>query len=125
MLHRMPPTESGRRQPLNDIQSDLHPLEILFDVKKLMHIPHVCDRFLCSLLAMKRLTSNVVEEQPLSASFEKIIQALGVYDHWIESQRTRLQSPDDAVGLDADQWAFHTIQAIVWNAVGEISSSVS
>ena len=36
MLHRLPPTISGRRPILNEIQPDLHPLEVLFDVKKLM-----------------------------------------------------------------------------------------
>ena len=46
MLHRLPPTVSGRKPALNEIQPDLHPLEVLFDVKKLMDernvaLPHV------------------------------------------------------------------------------------
>lgn len=36
MLHRLPPTISARRPVLNEIQPDLHPLEVLFDVKKLL-----------------------------------------------------------------------------------------
>lgn len=41
MLHRLPHVEEGRRPVLNDIQPDLNPLEILFDVKKLMAVEHV------------------------------------------------------------------------------------
>ena len=36
MLHRLPSTISGRKPTLNEIQPDLHPLEVLFDVTKLM-----------------------------------------------------------------------------------------
>lgn len=36
MLHRLPPTIEHRRPVLNEIQADLHPMEILFDVFKLM-----------------------------------------------------------------------------------------
>lgn len=34
MLHRLPP--SNRRRPdINEVQPDIHPLEVLYDVKKL------------------------------------------------------------------------------------------
>jgi hypothetical protein len=36
MLHRLPPTIERRRPMLNEIQQHLHPLEVLFDVSKLM-----------------------------------------------------------------------------------------
>ncbi|KAF7964823.1 hypothetical protein HWV62_2735, partial [Athelia sp. TMB] len=41
MLHRLPLLEEQRRPVLNDIQPDLNPLEILFDVKKLMTVEYV------------------------------------------------------------------------------------
>ena len=41
MLHRLPQTESGQRPVLNEIQPDLNPLEILFDVKKLTTVAYV------------------------------------------------------------------------------------
>lgn len=36
MLHRLPPTKHGERSFLNEVQPDLHPLEILYDIKKLL-----------------------------------------------------------------------------------------
>jgi hypothetical protein len=36
MLHRLPPTIERRRPMLNEIQADLQPMEVLFDVYKLM-----------------------------------------------------------------------------------------
>jgi anaphase-promoting complex subunit 5 len=41
MQHRFPPTEPGRKSILNEIQPDLNPLEVLFDVKKLMDVKNV------------------------------------------------------------------------------------
>jgi hypothetical protein len=46
------------------------------------------------------------------------MQALGVYDSWAESHRGRYKSVDVGTGTDQDQWAFHTVQAIVWSAAG-------
>jgi len=39
LLHRLPP--EGKRPVLNEIQPDLHPLEVLFDVGKLLNEEHV------------------------------------------------------------------------------------
>lgn len=89
MLHRLPHVEEGRRPVLNDIQPDLNPLEILFDVKKLMAVEH---------------------DQPPSAAFEKIMQAIGMYDHWIDSQH--------ATPVESDQWGQHAVQAYVWRLIG-------
>lgn len=37
MLHRLPPDSSANEMPLlNEIQPDLHPSEVLFDVAKLL-----------------------------------------------------------------------------------------
>lgn len=41
MLHRLPPPQRGQKPILNDVQPDLHPLEILFDVYKLIQITSV------------------------------------------------------------------------------------
>ncbi|TFY82669.1 hypothetical protein EWM64_g1341 [Hericium alpestre] len=89
LLHRLPPPQKSQRQYLNEIQPALHPLEVLFDVEKLMRV------------------SN---EQPLSASFEKLVEAIGLYDHWIDRQG---HFPDDIY-----QWGQHAVQSIVWNAAG-------
>ncbi|KAF9040419.1 hypothetical protein BDZ89DRAFT_1060507 [Hymenopellis radicata] len=87
MLNRLPDPE--RRPPLNEIQPHIHPLEILFDVKKLLEIEN---------------------EQPLSASFVKIIEAMGLYDRWTETH----PDPDN----EPVQWAQHAVQAVVWHAAG-------
>ncbi|KAF8741003.1 hypothetical protein AX14_006207 [Amanita brunnescens Koide BX004] len=88
MLHRLPP--SNRRRPdINEVQSDIHPLEVLYDVKKL---------------------TDPQNDQPLSVSFQKIVQAIGLYDHWLDVQL--------AAYIDSEQWAQHAVQSIVWNAAG-------
>ncbi|KAJ7940672.1 hypothetical protein B0H13DRAFT_1939292 [Mycena leptocephala] len=56
MLHRLPPTIERRRPMLNEIQADLQPMEVLFD------------------------------GQPLSASFAKIVQGMGLYDYWFDTK---------------------------------------
>jgi len=42
-MHRLPPSERGQKPFLNTVQPDLHPVEILFDVKKLMQVQNVRD----------------------------------------------------------------------------------
>ncbi|KAI0306373.1 hypothetical protein B0F90DRAFT_1814283 [Multifurca ochricompacta] len=80
LLHRLPPKHENHKPIINEIQPGLHPIEVLFD------------------------------EQPLSAAFEKIIQAVGLYDHWIDVQGNHLD--------DAEQWSQHTVQSVVWSAAG-------
>jgi hypothetical protein len=41
IMHRLPPNERGQKPFLNTVQPDLHPVEILFDVKKLMQVQNV------------------------------------------------------------------------------------
>ncbi|OCH95526.1 hypothetical protein OBBRIDRAFT_816439 [Obba rivulosa] len=89
MLRRLPPEERGCRPALNEVQPDLHPLEILSDVRKLMHINN---------------------HQPLSAAFERIIQAVGLYDHWIDVQ--------GAAFFESEQWGQHAVQSVVWSMHG-------
>ncbi|KAJ7343519.1 hypothetical protein DFH08DRAFT_872936 [Mycena albidolilacea] len=87
MLHRLPLTIERRRPMLNEIQQHLHPLEVLFDVSKLM---------------------DEENGQPLSASFAKIVQGMGLYDQWFEKE-----GPSDS-----EQWAQHAVQSVVWSAAG-------
>ncbi|KAI0928780.1 hypothetical protein AcV7_008835 [Taiwanofungus camphoratus] len=94
MLRRLPPLERGRKAILNDIQPDLHPLEILYDVKKFMQIGN---------------------QQPLTASFEKIVQAMGLYDHWVDVQ--------GGAFVEAEQWGYHAVQSVVWSMHGCIKLS--
>lgn len=89
LLHRIPPKNENQKPIINEMQPGLHPIELLFDVEKLL---------------------RVNSEQPLSAAFEKTIQAVGLYDHWIDIQGNYLDY--------ADQWSQHTVQSIVWSAAG-------
>jgi len=89
LLHRLPPKHQNHKPAINEIQPGLHPIEVLFDVEKLL---------------------RVKSEQPLSAAFEKIVQAVGLYDHWIDMQGNFLE--------DSEQWSQHTVQSIVWSAAG-------
>ncbi|KAF5368466.1 hypothetical protein D9758_002314 [Tetrapyrgos nigripes] len=92
LLHRFP-TKYGRdddkRPPLNELQPDLNPLDILYDVKKLMEESH---------------------EQPMSLSFMKITEAIGAFDYWFDH---KLETT-----TEADQFAQHAVQSIAWSIVG-------
>jgi hypothetical protein len=55
-----------------------------------------------------------VKQQPLSASFDRMVQAMGVFDQWAETQRARGKSPS----TDADHWGFNAVESIIWDAVG-------
>ncbi|KAH7870821.1 uncharacterized protein C8R40DRAFT_1125250 [Lentinula edodes] len=87
LLRRFPSV--NERPPINEVQPNLNPLDILYDVKKLM---------------------DETNEQPLSASFLKIAESLGVFDLWCDTNMNTTK--------ESDQWAQHTVQAIVWNAAG-------
>ncbi|KAK0500607.1 hypothetical protein EDD18DRAFT_1348017 [Armillaria luteobubalina] len=89
MLNRLSLDGEGKKAPLNELQPDLHPSEILFDVKKLL---------------------DVNNEQPLTASFAKIVQAIGLYDYWSEIH------PEEE--YEAGQWGQHAVQSVVWSAAG-------
>ncbi|KAI9458485.1 hypothetical protein F5148DRAFT_1001378 [Russula earlei] len=89
LLHRLPPKHKNHRPAINEIQPSLHPIEVLFDVEKLL---------------------RVKSEQPLSAAFERIIQAVGLYDHWIDMQENDVD--------ESEQWSQHAAQSIVWSAAG-------
>ncbi|CAL1704828.1 unnamed protein product [Somion occarium] len=85
LLHRLP-VEAGHKPPINEIQFFLHPLELLSDVKKLL------------------------QNQPLSASFEKISQAVSLFDTWYDFHRGFV--------TDSEQWAQHAVQSSVWDSAG-------
>ncbi|KAF9005620.1 hypothetical protein BDQ17DRAFT_1353475 [Cyathus striatus] len=89
LLHRLPSSVPSAKPVLNEIQPDLHPLEILFDVKKLL---------------------DEQNDQPVYAAFIRIAQALGLYDHWLDTQ---LMIP-----VEEEQWAQHAAQSIVWRVAG-------
>lgn len=40
LLHRLPSENSSQKQPLNEIQPDMHPLEVFYDVNKLLEVRH-------------------------------------------------------------------------------------
>lgn len=46
----------------------------------------------------------------MSAAFQKVIQAIGLYDHWVDVQ--------SAISEDAEQWAQHAVQGILWAEAG-------
>ena len=52
----------------------------------------------------------VYKAQPLEDAFEKVVQALAVYDL---SKDFRERPPNQQ-----EQWAFHAIQAVLWRLTG-------
>ncbi|KAG2157068.1 armadillo-type protein [Suillus clintonianus] len=64
MLHRLP--SLNETPVLNEIQPDLHPLEVLFDVAKLLDPQY---------------------GQPLTLCFEKLIEAIALHNNWVDTKR--------------------------------------
>ncbi|KAF9532947.1 hypothetical protein CPB83DRAFT_873879 [Crepidotus variabilis] len=89
ILHRIPSETPGQKPSLQEIQSDLHPLEVLYDTFKLL---------------------DEDNEQPLSAAFRKIYQSIGLYDYWLDISMASL--------VDLQQMSHHAVQAIVWREAG-------
>ncbi|TCD69730.1 hypothetical protein EIP91_006497 [Steccherinum ochraceum] len=87
LLHRIP--EKGKRPVISEIQPDLHPYEILYDVKKLLQINN---------------------QQPMTATFDKITQVTALYDNWSDFQHHR--------PVPSEQWAQHAVQAVAWEMLG-------
>ena len=54
---------------------------------------------------------SLFQDQPLTAAFIKIFQAVGLYDHWLDVQL--------ALPVEDQQWAQHAIQSIIWNEAGQ------
>lgn len=105
LLNRLPTDKEGQKPILNNVQPEIHPLEVLFDVSKLLAEENV--RFMNSF---RSTPTNSCQGQPLNAAFIKIFQAIGVYDHWLDTQ-TELPGEDQ-------QWAQHAVQSIVWREAG-------
>ncbi|KAH9854144.1 hypothetical protein C2E23DRAFT_914573 [Lenzites betulinus] len=91
LLHRIPalPSERGKKPTINEIQPQMHPLEILNDAKKLLTVEH---------------------QQPLTAAYEKVMQAIGLYDHYIDVQ--------GGLFMESEQYAQHAVQGLIWNFFG-------
>jgi anaphase-promoting complex subunit 5 len=103
MLHRLPPENSSQKWALNEIQPDMHPLEVFYDVNKLLEVRRIFK---------SRCTTEAAcqQDQPISVAFNKIMQAVGVQDHWAEVQL--VPPPEEEL------WVQHAVQSIVWRAAG-------
>lgn len=58
----------------------------------------------------ERAPDTSPQEQPLSASFEKIYQFVGWYDQWIDLHGNILRQ--------RDQDAFHAVHSLIWSIAG-------
>ncbi|KAG1782460.1 armadillo-type protein [Suillus placidus] len=87
MLHRLP--SLNETPVLNEIQPDLHPLEVLFDVTKLLDPQY---------------------GQPLTLCFEKSTEAIALHNHWVDTKQ--------ALPRDADICSHNAMQAVLWQTLG-------
>ncbi|KAH7930808.1 ARM repeat-containing protein [Leucogyrophana mollusca] len=87
MLHRL--SSQSQTPVLNEIQPDLHPSEVLYDVAKLL---------------------DPASGQPLTMCFEKLIQAIGLHNHWVDTRQTHHSAPE--------AWSRHAMQAVLWTTTG-------
>ena len=110
LLHRLP-VEAGQKPPINEIQFFLHPLELLADVKKLLQVGNVRNEQLTLYLLIVDRFHH--QNQPMSASFEKIAQAVSLFDTWHDFHRGFV--------TDSEQWAQHAVQSSVWASAGMLN----
>ncbi|KAI0082698.1 hypothetical protein K474DRAFT_1702690 [Panus rudis PR-1116 ss-1] len=89
LLHRLPPVDESKKPTINEIQFYLHPLELLYDIKKLLQVNN---------------------EQPLSAAWEKHCQAVVLFTTWHDFHRGFV--------MDTEQWAQHAVQSVIWSSSG-------
>ncbi|KAG2368513.1 armadillo-type protein [Suillus spraguei] len=87
MLHRLP--SLNETPVLNEIQPNLHPLEVLFDVTKLLDPQY---------------------GQPLTLCFEKLTEAVALHNHWVDTKQ--------AMPRDADICSHNAMQAVLWQTLG-------
>lgn len=106
ILHRLPSNVPGQKPILQEIQFDLHPLEVLADIRKLLDEENVR----ASTVPGFALAYNLPQDQPLNAAFIKIVQAVSLYDNWLDVQL--------AIPAEDQQWAQHAVQSIVWKEAG-------
>ena len=68
----------------------------------------------CKMCAISRtgelMADTPCQEQPLSASFEKLYQFIGWYDQWIDLHGNILRQ--------RDQDAFHAVHSLIWSIAG-------
>lgn len=70
-----------------------------------------CKYKMCPIFQSGGCTADeVFQEQPLSASFEKIYQFIGWYDQWIDLHGNILRQ--------RDQDAFHAVHSLIWSIAG-------
>jgi hypothetical protein len=68
----------------------------------------------CDILSSSSLhwAERNSQEQPLSIVFQKITEAIGLYDHYCEIQQH--------LPVEDDQWSQHLVQSHVWDAAGKL-----
>lgn len=86
----------------------MHPLEILHDAQKLLDEGNVCQDDICTIPAI----DSSCQEQPISTAFIKMVEAIGLYDNWLDAQLV--------VPNDDHHWAQHAVQSIIWREAGEL-----
>ena len=62
-----------------------------------------------------QLTTSNIQQQPVSAAFERIAQAAGLYETWSDTQSHAL--------TDAEQWGQHAVQSVAWEIMGRLDNS--
>jgi anaphase-promoting complex subunit 5 len=81
---------------------------VLFDVKKLLEEQSVS--FAVHHLSV--IMTVICKDQPLSVAFKRIVESIGLYDHYIEAQGHQT--------VPLEQWSQHAVQAAVWRIAGEL-----
>ena len=84
----------------------MHPLEVLADVKKLLDVKHVSHS-----MPMLHQADWYAQQQPLSAVYERIVQAVGIYDHYLDVQ--------GGLFVESEQYAQHAAQSVLWSTFGQ------
>ena len=91
--------------------SSIRSSQTFIPLKYYLTLRNSCKYKMCAIFrTMKRAPDTSCQEQPLSASFEKIYQFVGWYDQWIDLHGNILRQ--------RDQDAFHAVHSLIWSIAG-------
>ena len=106
LQNRLPLLEKGQKPIINELQLQIHPIDVLFDTKKLLTVAYVRD----CVFSVECKCLHDTQQQPMSRAFEKATEGAILYDVWSDYQH-------DLV-TDAEQWGSHCVQAVAWDILG-------
>jgi hypothetical protein len=94
------------RDRTSTVKAGMSPLEVLWEIKRLLDLVRVCDLILCLTYQIAALYQG----EGLELAFTKVYESMGVWDAKLRSN------------LGVEKWPRHAVLAILWKLAGATSS---